>query len=211
MKEESIQVAQAAMRGDIGQTRMAQAPRLYLTGIIASGPKPGGIHAAPQAAPISRKIEIASASPMPSTPRPAVRPEPIVVPPPRPVEAPSSTGEQFAEPERHAVPRSAWPSLIASAHAETEDTVLPTKRPAPPAVQSGRIFVQAGMFAVADNAHRLRARFAGLASTEVVRVTANGTPLYRVRLGPMASEAEARRLLEKLAASGISDARVIGD
>ena len=37
------------------------------------------------------------------------------------------------------------------------------------AVQPGRIFIQAGMFAVAENANRLRARFAGLTSTEVVR------------------------------------------
>jgi cell division protein FtsN len=67
------------------------------------------------------------------------------------------------------------------------------------------------MFAVAENAHRVRARFADLASTEVVRVSVNGAALYRVRLGPLASEAEARRLLGKLAQSGIRDARVVGD
>jgi cell division protein FtsN len=55
----------------------------------------------------------------------------------------------------------------------------------------------------------VRARFASLADTEVVRVNVNGSALYRVRLGPVASEAEARRLLGKLAESGIADARVI--
>src|SRR3954454_17742055 len=88
IKDESVKVAEAAMRGDIGQTRMAQGPRLSQTGIIASGPKPGGIHAAPERAPISRRVEIAAASPMRSTPLPAVQHEPIVVPPPQPVEPP---------------------------------------------------------------------------------------------------------------------------
>ena len=67
------------------------------------------------------------------------------------------------------------------------------------------------MFAVAENAHRVRERFAGLADTEVVRLSVNGSAVYRVRLGPVASEAEARRLLGKLAESGISDARVVGN
>jgi rare lipoprotein A len=119
--------------------------------------------------------------------------------------------ERPAEAQRPAMSRSAWPSLIASAHAATEDAVLTAHRPAPFAAPSGRIFIQAGMFAVAENAHRLRARFAGLTSTEVVRVTVNGTALYRVRLGPMASAAEARQLLERLTANGISDARVVSD
>ena len=79
------------------------------------------------------------------------------------------------------------------------------------AAQSGRIFIQAGMFAVAENANRLRARFAGLTGTEVVRVSVNGSALYRVRLGPVSSETEARHLLAKLAENGIPDARIVGD
>ena len=67
------------------------------------------------------------------------------------------------------------------------------------------------MFAVAENANRLRARFAGLTGTEVVRVSVNGSDLYRVRLGPVSSEAEARHLLAKLAESGIPDARLVSD
>ncbi len=65
------------------------------------------------------------------------------------------------------------------------------------------------MFAVAENAQRVRARFAGHTGTEVARVSVNGNALYRVRLGPVASEAEARRLLGELAESGIPDARVV--
>jgi rare lipoprotein A len=207
VKDESIKVAEAAMRGNIGQIRLAQAPRLPQTGIVALGPKPGGVSAAP----VSRSIEVAAASPTQRAPLRTVLPESVPVAPPRPAEPPPNAGERSAAPESHSAPRSAWPSLIASAHAATEDAVIPARRAAPSAAQTGRIFIQAGMFAVAENAHRLQARFAGLTSTEVQRVTVNGAPLYRVRLGPMASEAEARRLLGTLAASGISDARVVGD
>ena len=107
--------------------------------------------------------------------------------------------------------RPAWPSLIASAQAATPAAALPTRQPMSTAALAGRIFIQAGMFAVAENANRLRARFAGLTGTEVVRVSVNGSELYRVRLGPMASETAARHLLAKLAESGIPDARLVGD
>ena len=207
IKDESIQVAEAAMHGDIGQIRSAQASRLSQTGIVTLGPKPGGT----QAAPIGRKIEVAAISPMQRTPPPIALREPISAAPPRPAEPPQAASERIAAPEGHAAPRSGWPSLIASAHAASEDAVLPARRPALSAAPSGRIFIQAGMFAVAENAHRLRARFAESASTEIQRVSVNGAPLYRVRLGPMASEAQARQLLGRLAASGISDARMVGD
>jgi rare lipoprotein A len=210
IRDESIKVAEAAMRGNIGQTRVAQAPRPSQTRIVALGPKPGGIRAA---AP-SGRVEVAAASAMRRTPVPAVAtvsPEPIRVPPPRPIAVPIEAGEQSAEPERYVARRPVWPSFIASAQAATAATAFPTRRQMPIAAPSGRIFIQAGMFAVAENAHRVRARFANLASTEVVRVNVNGAALYRVRLGPLASEAEARHLLGKLAESGIPDARVVGD
>src|SRR3954449_12495405 len=73
IKDESLKVAAAAMHGDIGQIRSAQAPRLSQTGIAALGPKPGGT----QAAPIGRKVEVAAISPMQRTPPPIALPEPI--------------------------------------------------------------------------------------------------------------------------------------
>ena len=77
--------------------------------------------------------------------------------------------------------------------------------------QSGRIFVQAGTFAVPENAQRVRARIAALGSVEIVRSAARGTELYRVRLGPLASEAAAARLLGKVVDSGYPGARVVGE
>jgi rare lipoprotein A len=212
MKEESVKVAESAMRGDIGQTRVAQAPRPIQARIAAAGPKPGG-----GSAPPARLVEAAAAAPTPvrsarvsGIATDSLRPVPAVSLPP--AEPPQVASERFTEPaESTAARRAAWPSLIASAHAATRAAVFPTRQQLPSAVPSGRIFIQAGMFAVAENAHRVRARFAGLTGTEVVRVSVNGSSLYRVRLGPMASETEARRLLGKLAESGIPDARLVGD
>ena len=81
-----------------------------------------------------------------------------------------------------------------------------------PAVRSsGRIFVQAGTFVVPENAQRVRARIAALGSVEIVRTASNGTNLYRVRLGPVASQSEAGRLLSRVVGSGYPGARVIAE
>ena len=74
---------------------------------------------------------------------------------------------------------------------------------------SGRIFVQAGAFAVPENAQRVRARIAALGNVEIVSTAPNGSGLYQVRLGPVASEAAAERLLSKLVDSGYPGARVV--
>ena len=102
-----------------------------------------------------------------------------------------------------------WPTLIAPAHAET---LHPRVASVPTVARtSGRIFVQAGTFAVPENAQRVRARIAALGSVEIVRSAARGTELYRVRLGPVASEAAAARLLGKVVDSGYPGARVVSE
>ena len=73
---------------------------------------------------------------------------------------------------------------------------------------AGRIFVQAGAFAVPANAQRVRARIAALGSAEIVPATGGGA-LYLVRLGPLANKAQAARLLGKVMGSGYPGARVI--
>ncbi|MGE0257382.1 MAG: septal ring lytic transglycosylase RlpA family protein [Alphaproteobacteria bacterium] len=198
IKEESIKVAEAAMRGDVGHTRLGQATRPVRTAVAAAGPNPGGIRAAPPA-PMPAVASASVAAPSPG-------PAPALSPPPG--EPPRVASEHLAEPAEHnAARRSTWPALIASAQAAP---IAPTpNQQRPVAAPSARIFIQAGMFAVAENAQRVKARFARTTGTEVSRVSVNGNSLYRVRLGPVASEAEARRLLGELAESGIPDARVV--
>jgi len=197
LREESIQVAEAAMRGETGRVMLAQAvasepsaPRSEprpLAQVAAAGP------------PSLRAAEVIGAPPSSASPPPAA-PAPQPAPAPRPAVASASPGY--------------WPTLIAPAHAETMHRPIapPPAVAATPAVRSsGRIFVQAGTFAVPENAQRVRARIAALGSVEIVRTASNGTNLYRVRLGPVASEAAAARLLGKVVDCGYPGARVVSD
>jgi rare lipoprotein A len=185
LKDESIQVAQAAMRGETGDVRLAEAPRsVPIESRAAARQAP-----APQLVPSS--VVVASSTPIPDRPPP----QPVVVAAATPItDAPPPGG----------TPRHQWPSLIAQAHAEPVHALVAT-------AASGRIFVQAGAFAMPENAQRVRSRIASLGNIQVVQTVVNGTPLYRVRLGPVANPAEADRLLSKVVGSGYPTARVVSE
>jgi rare lipoprotein A len=196
LKEESIQVAEAAMRGEIGQVRVAQAPRSRPLEMAA--PR----RPAAASAPVTRVAAVTA----PPLPLPLPLPPPPLPSPPNPAPPPQNVAAPLpvAPAPPPSAPRRQWPSLISSAHAAS-----PPVPSAPPG--SGRIFIQAGAFAVPENAQRVRMRVAALGNTEVLRTTLNGTALYRVRVGPVASEAEARRLLHRVVDSGYPEARVVDD
>jgi len=130
-----------------------------------------------------------------------------------PVSAPRPQSAPASRPAYAAASRGYWPSLIAPAHAETFHMLtLPTHRAAPlPERNSTRIFVQAGAFAVPENAQRVRARIAGLGNVEVITTAGHGNALYRVRVGPVASEAAAERLLGRVVDRGYPGARVVAE
>ncbi|MFN4281878.1 MAG: SPOR domain-containing protein, partial [Alphaproteobacteria bacterium] len=80
------------------------------------------------------------------------------------------------------------------------------------AVKPTGIFIQTGAFADFNNANRQKVLLSSLGPTNVSQVTLNNQqPLFRVRLGPIQSVAEADKLLERVAASGYPEARVIVD
>jgi rare lipoprotein A len=175
LREESIQVAEAAMHGETGHTMLAQAA-------------PAALAARSETRPLTQVAAPPPPAPFPPSPAPP------------PAIASASSGY--------------WPTLIASAHAETlHPPIVPrsTVAATPATKSSGRIFVQAGTFAIPENAQRVRARIAALGSVEIVRTAARGTELYRVRLGPVASEAAATRLLGKVVDSGYPGARVVSE
>jgi rare lipoprotein A len=204
MKEESIRVAEAAMRGNISPVMIAEAPRPAPIRVASAAPRPAP-RPAVEPAPIAPVIAPAAAPAPVAVSRPIPGPPPSSPPPPVQQAAPAA--------ERHlasTAPRRPWPSLIASAHAEMLSSAARTPRASPPH-HGGRIFIQAGAFAVAENAKRLRARIAALGSAEVSRATVNGAALYRVRVGPLSSEAEARRVLSRIVASGYPGARLIDE
>jgi rare lipoprotein A len=60
------------------------------------------------------------------------------------------------------------------------------------------LFVQAGSFSVLANAQGLTKKLANIAPTTIEQITVNGRQLYRVKVGPIASVAEADKVLEKV-------------
>ena len=143
---------------------------------------------------------IAAPLPVPAA-SPSQSAAPVAVPQPEPAPAPIVV----AAPQRRPMP-----SLISSAHAETLPPTLAAAKPAAPGNRNaGRIFVQAGAFAVPENAQRVRARIASLGNAEIVPGTSRGSALYRGRIGPVASETEARRLLSRVVDHGYPEARVV--
>ena len=193
VKDESIEVAEAAMRGQTGRVQLAAAPRSLAaeaSAVSRPAPPPAIIAAMPpQIAPPSQ------AEPLP------------------PQQTPVAVAAASLPPQPASEPRRQWPSLIAQAHAEPLHPA-PSPRALPAAIAvsaSGRIFVQAGAFAVPENAQRVRARIAALGNAQVVSAEVNGAALYRVRLGPVTNGAEADRLLSKVVGSGYPTARIVSE
>jgi rare lipoprotein A len=203
LKEESIQVAQAAMRGEFGPSGLAGTAVAAAMPMPAAAPPP--VRMAAATPPPSLRATEVIAAPLPE-PAPAA-PPPLAVAPPVPAPAaaqPVSAPTVTVAPRHHPMP-----SLIASAHAETLPPGFGAKPAATGNRNAGRIFVQAGAFAVPENAQRVRARIASLGNAEIISGTGHGSSLYRVRVGPVASEAEARRLLNRVVDHGYPDARVV--
>jgi rare lipoprotein A len=75
-----------------------------------------------------------------------------------------------------------------------------------------KIFVQAGAFARYDNANRLRARLTALGHpVRVTQVYITHQPMFRVRVGPLASVESADRTLDRMVAAGYPDAHIVID
>lgn len=82
-------------------------------------------------------------------------------------------------------------------------TVVPVHRTA--------MFIQAGAFTNTANADRLRAKLAALGRSQIVPAVIGNQRFYRVRIGPIATLAEADTMLAKVVASGHPEARLIVD
>lgn len=99
----------------------------------------------------------------------------------------------------------------------TPAAVVPAPVAPPPAPLTasapGNLYLQAGAFAVPDNARRLadRLRASGIARVFVLPTTGGARTLYRVRIGPLDSVASFDALTAKLQALGIEGARIAPD
>lgn len=76
---------------------------------------------------------------------------------------------------------------------------------------TGGVYIQAGAFAVRDNADNVARQLSVFGSPQVIPVSINNMVLYRVRLGPMASREEANHVLGQMVNSGHMGATIVAN
>lgn len=136
--------------------------------------------------------------------------EPAVVTPPSAVPAPTATAsaQSGASPQ----PRETSDATRqARATPSTESRPAASAPPKPAATGAGEEWmVQLGVFGEEANARRLAQRSSTFGyKAEVSSYRANGRTLYRVRVGPTATRAQADATASALRAHGLTDARVL--
>ncbi len=136
-----------------------------------------------------RQVE---ALPVEAAPRASVRAESLAPPP-------------GARDAGGAAPRAVAPEASLAA-ATFPEVTIPTAVIAG-APQPRRLVVEAGTFSRADAAGVQLARLRGLGASVEQRGRGTGAS-YRVRIGPLATLAEADRMLERVLASGVSEAAI---
>lgn len=95
------------------------------------------------------------------------------------------------------------PSVSAPPKPPDKVSVLPVK--------PTQIYIQAGAYAVASNALKVKSRLDRLGPVKVLGARVNGIDLYRVRIGPIGSVDEADKLLDRVIGSGLTEARIVVD
>lgn len=110
------------------------------------------------------------------------------------------------EPTAPAIGETLAPVVLAQA--------TPPARPPVPSGTEARVaaparFVQAGAFADASNAHRARDKLNDFGPVDMRPLTVAGRSVLRVRVGPLNSEQEARRVLAAAVQAGFPESRVV--
>jgi len=108
-----------------------------------------------------------------------------------------------------AVPRAATArlALVTPADAATPKVHLVRT----PAAAGSKMYIQAGAFSRIENAETLKTKLARFGTVTVDTVQVKGASIYRVRIGPIATTAEADRLLSNVVSSGVAQARLAFD
>jgi len=78
-------------------------------------------------------------------------------------------------------------------------------------VKKTNIFIQAGAFSRFDNANKVRARLSPIGLVKVTSVLIKGRDLFRVRIGPLTTVAEADQMLRTVTQAGYPSARIVVD
>jgi len=77
------------------------------------------------------------------------------------------------------------------------------------AVSPTRLFIQAGAFSNASNANKVKEHLSAIGDALVTPVSVGGRDLYRVRIGPLTTVAQADALLPQVVAAGYSGAQTV--
>ena len=149
----------------------------------------------------------------PSAEPPTAAVQPLVAEPAPPIEVPpaeSTAATPSAESEAPAVAAvRPEPERAAPAASPPATAPKPPPKPAPAAAATGDWTVQLGSFSEEANARRLAQRVSTFGyKAEVASLKSDGRTLYRVRVGPARSRAEADATASALKAHGV-DARVV--
>jgi len=143
--------------------------------------------------------EIGSPITVARLPKPAVATESLTLPP----GARTSPGKGPVSPPMTRAP--APQKLVLNTPATAKADAVVRMEP----VSRTNIYIQAGAFGQFNNANKVRARLSTLGTVKVSPVLVNGRDLYRVRVGPLSSVADADRMLGRVIGSGYSNARII--
>jgi rare lipoprotein A len=85
----------------------------------------------------------------------------------------------------------------------------PEMEPVEPRATEVTYFIQIGSFSDGENAARARDRFAAVWPVQYIELSGASGPVYRVRLGPISSSADAETALIDAQSAGYGDARLI--
>ena len=118
-------------------------------------------------------------------------------------------GAASAAPQSIAPARTVQSALSDAAMEPVRDD--PTVTQYRPVTGTGGIYVQAGSFQNLQNAQAVRQQLAGLGPVEIQTTTVEGTPFYRVRLGPLSDVPAADSSLQSVVQRGHSGARIVID
>jgi len=128
---------------------------------------------------------------------------------PLPAQAPVAVNAQAASSLPWAKQASASVSTLAAVGADEFSVVEGNASAASPVSPGGRFLVQAGTFGVRENAYRFHERIAELGDSKIWEPDAAQKKFYRVMMGPYDTREDAKNMLSKLAAVGISDAKIV--
>lgn len=112
---------------------------------------------------------------------------------------PTANHRVAALPEGSRRKRNRFPNM-----AKVDGTVTRVPIPYAPGV-----YIQAGAYQMFVNAHRARARLGNLGLTRIIEVPHGKSQIFRVRIGPLHSVAQADALLAAVSATGYRDARIV--